>query len=33
MIKEILWFVSWPVLIIISYYAVAAVLQKFEKNQ
>lgn len=32
MITEILWLLSWPVLIFISYRLVLIALKKFEKN-
>ena len=31
MITEILWFISWPVLILVSWVVVANVVKKFEK--
>jgi len=31
--SEIVWFFSWPVVIIISYMAIRFALAKFEKNQ
>ncbi|WP_154665685.1 hypothetical protein [Saccharicrinis fermentans] len=31
-LHEILWYLSWPVLIVISYQAVKWVLKKFEKT-
>jgi hypothetical protein len=31
MITQIIWFISWPVLILISWFVIAAVLKKFEK--
>lgn len=32
MLAEILWFVSWPVLIVISWYAVQWVIRRFESG-
>jgi hypothetical protein len=32
MITEIIWFFSWPVLILVSWVAVASVVKKFEKQ-
>lgn len=31
-IKEILWLISWPALIIVSYYLIKLALRKFKKN-
>lgn len=33
MIKEILWFLSWPILIIVAMMLIKAALRKFEKKQ
>jgi hypothetical protein len=32
MITEIMWFFSWPVLILVSWFVVAFVVKKFEKQ-
>lgn len=32
MITEIIWFFTWPVLILVSYLAVGAFMKKFEKS-
>jgi hypothetical protein len=31
MITQIIWFFTWPLLILVSWYAVAAAIKKFEK--
>lgn len=31
-IKEILWLLSWPVLIVAAYYVIRFALKKFESN-
>ena len=33
MITQILWLVSWPVLIVLSFYAVEWAMKKFEHNK
>jgi hypothetical protein len=30
MITEIIWFLSWPVLILVSWFVIGAVVKKFE---
>ncbi len=32
-IKEILWYLSWPLLIVISYQAIKWALKKFEQKE
>jgi hypothetical protein len=31
-IKEILWFLTWPLLIVVAYYVIRFALKKFESN-
>ena len=31
-IKEILWFLTWPLLIVVAYYVIRFALKKFEAN-
>lgn len=33
MITEILWLISWPVLILVSWFAVSMAVKKFESKQ
>jgi hypothetical protein len=33
MITEILWLISWPVLILVSWFAVSMAVNKFESKQ
>jgi len=32
MITQIIWLLTWPLLIAVSYFAVKSMLRKFEKN-
>ncbi len=32
MITQIIWLFTWPILIAVSYYAVTAMLKRFDKN-
>jgi hypothetical protein len=33
MISQIIWFLSWPLLIVVSFLAIEKMLKKFDQNQ